>query len=83
VYLGPSTHVQVSLSDGQALLVSVPNLIGPASMWYPAGSPVALSFPPDAARVLAGEAAHDEQADDTEADLRTADLRTGESAANA
>jgi ABC-type Fe3+/spermidine/putrescine transport system ATPase subunit len=83
VYLGPSTHVQVSLADGQALLVSVPNLIGPASTWYPTGSPVTLSFPPDAARILAGEPAPEAPLDDPEADLRTADLRTDESAATA
>jgi spermidine/putrescine transport system ATP-binding protein len=57
VYLGPSTHVVVHLTDGQSLLVSVPNLIGPASTWYPAGSEVALSFPPDAARLLVSEPA--------------------------
>jgi spermidine/putrescine transport system ATP-binding protein len=55
VYLGPSTHVVVSLTDGQSLLVSVPNLIGPASTWYPQGSDVSLTFPPDAARLLLGE----------------------------
>jgi spermidine/putrescine transport system ATP-binding protein len=55
VYLGPSTHVVVSLTDGQSLLVSVPNLIGPASTWYPQGSEVGLSFPADAARLLLGE----------------------------
>ena len=83
VYLGASTHVQVNLADGQSLLVSVPNLIGPASTWYPAGSPVAVAFPPDAARVLAGEPASVLEADEQEADLRTADLRTDESAATA
>jgi hypothetical protein len=83
IYLGPSTHVQVNLADGQPLLVSVPNLIGPASMWYPAGSPVTLSFPPDAARVLAGEPSTDLDRVEDEADLRAADLRTDESAATA
>ncbi len=83
VYLGPATHVQVDLADGQTLLVSVPNLIGPASMWYPAGSPVTLSFPPDAARVLAGESASDAESDGQDADLTMTDLRTDESAATA
>jgi spermidine/putrescine transport system ATP-binding protein len=67
VYLGPATQVRVMLRDGQALLVSVPNLIGPASMWYPQGSEVGVSFSPDAARLL-----HDPPAPDAEADAPTA-----------
>jgi ABC-type Fe3+/spermidine/putrescine transport system ATPase subunit len=52
VYLGPATHVRVMLTDGQAVLVSVPNLIGPASTWYPQGTEVDVSFPHGAARLL-------------------------------
>ena len=39
IYLGPTTHVVVRLSDGQTLLAAVPNSIGPASVWYQPGRP--------------------------------------------
>jgi len=64
VYLGPATHVVVALNDGQVLTVSVPNLVGPASTWYPEGSEVSLSFAPDAARLLHDAPADEEQAEE-------------------
>jgi ABC-type Fe3+/spermidine/putrescine transport system ATPase subunit len=52
VYLGPTTHVVVRLSDGQTLLAAVPNSIGPASVWYQPGSPVRAHVHPEACRLL-------------------------------
>ena len=52
VYLGPTTHVVVRLSDGQTLLSAVPNAIGPASGWYQPGAPVSAHVHPEACRLL-------------------------------
>jgi spermidine/putrescine transport system ATP-binding protein len=52
VYLGPTTHVVVRLSDGQTLLAAVPNAVGPASRWYQPGSPVSAHVHPEACRLL-------------------------------
>jgi spermidine/putrescine transport system ATP-binding protein len=52
VYLGPTTHVVVRLSDGQTLLAAVPNAVGPASGWYTPGSPVSAHVHPEACRLL-------------------------------
>ncbi len=52
IYLGPTTHVVVRLSDGQTLLAAVPNSIGPASVWYQPGPPVQAHVHPEACRLL-------------------------------
>ena len=52
IYLGPTTHVVVRLSDGQTLLAAVPNAIGPASVWYQPGAPVQAHVHPEACRLL-------------------------------
>jgi spermidine/putrescine transport system ATP-binding protein len=52
VYLGPTTHVVVRLSDGQTLLSAVPNAIGPASAWYQPGAAVQAHVHPEACRLL-------------------------------
>ena len=52
MYLGPTTHVVVRLSDGQTLLAAVPNAIGPASGWYKPGAPVMVHVHPEACRLL-------------------------------
>jgi len=52
VYLGPTTHVVVRLSDGQTLLAAVPNAIGPASGWYKPGAAVSAHLHPEACRLL-------------------------------
>jgi spermidine/putrescine transport system ATP-binding protein len=52
VYLGPTTHVVVRLSDGQTLLAAVPNAIGPASVWYQPGAAVQAHVHPEACRLL-------------------------------
>jgi spermidine/putrescine transport system ATP-binding protein len=52
IYLGPTTHVVVRLSDGQTLLAAVPNAIGPASAWYQPGAPVQAHVHPEACRLL-------------------------------
>ncbi len=55
VYLGPATHVVVRLADGQTLLVAVPNTGEPLSSPFVSGRAVRASFPPEAARLLAGD----------------------------
>jgi spermidine/putrescine transport system ATP-binding protein len=55
VYLGPATHVVVRLADGQTLLVAVPNTGEPLSSPFVTGRAVRASFPPEAARLLAGD----------------------------
>jgi spermidine/putrescine transport system ATP-binding protein len=52
VYLGPTTHVVVRLSDGQTILSAVPNAIGPASVWYQPGASVRAHVHPEACRLL-------------------------------
>jgi len=52
IYLGPTTHVVVRLSDGQTLLAAVPNAIGPASAWYQPGASVQAHVHPEACRLL-------------------------------
>ena len=52
VYLGPTTHVVVRLSDGQTLLAAVPNAVGPASGWYKPGAQVMVHVHPEACRLL-------------------------------
>lgn len=60
VYLGPTTHVVLRLAGGQTLLVAVPNTGAPLSSPFTVGAPVQASFPPDAARLLPGEALDDD-----------------------
>ena len=55
VYLGPTTHVVLRLTDGQSLLVAVPNVGEPLSSPFVVGAPVLATFPPEAARLLPGE----------------------------
>ena len=56
VYLGPTTHVVLRLSDGQTLLVAVPNAGEPLSSPFVVGRPVRATFATEAARLLSGEA---------------------------
>jgi spermidine/putrescine transport system ATP-binding protein len=61
VYLGPTTHVVVRLSDGQTLLAAVPNT-GARALELDTGSTVEITVPRDAARLLPGDAEPDESA---------------------
>jgi spermidine/putrescine transport system ATP-binding protein len=56
VYLGPTTHVVLRLTDGQTLLVAVPNAGEPLSSPFVVGCPVRATFATEAARLLVGEA---------------------------
>jgi spermidine/putrescine transport system ATP-binding protein len=56
VYLGPTTHVVLRLSDGQTLLVAVPNAGEPLSSPFVVGCPVRATFATEAARLLTHEA---------------------------
>jgi spermidine/putrescine transport system ATP-binding protein len=71
VYLGPTTHVVVRLSDGQTLLSAVPNSIGPASVWYQPGSPVRAHVHPEACRLLPADTRPALAADAEDAPLST------------
>jgi spermidine/putrescine transport system ATP-binding protein len=55
VYLGPTTHVVLRLTDGQTLLVAVPNAGEPLSSPFVVGCPVRATFATEAARLLSGE----------------------------
>ena len=65
VYLGPTTHVVLRLSDGQTLLVAVPNAGEPLSSPFVVGCPVRATFATEAARLLSHET--EETLDPTEA----------------
>jgi len=56
VYLGPTTHVVLRLSDGQTLLVAVPNAGEPLSSPFVVGCAVRATFATEAARLLSHEA---------------------------
>ena len=56
VYLGPTTHVVLRLTDGQTLLVAVPNAGEPLSSPFVVGCPVRATFATEAARLLSGDA---------------------------
>jgi spermidine/putrescine transport system ATP-binding protein len=55
IYLGPTTHVVLRLSDGQTLLVAVPNAGEPLSSPFVVGCPVRATFATEAARLLRHE----------------------------
>jgi spermidine/putrescine transport system ATP-binding protein len=55
VYLGPTTHVVLRLSDGQTLLVAVPNAGEPLSSPFVVGRAVRATFATEAARLLSHE----------------------------